>query len=218
MWDRAPLSKKFCFRNWNLDSAMEELDQTVSEDPVRVKSAIQALQQIETNILQNGDDVKVTNTKALSFLEPSKATEIKKKRPRKPKKFGCRFCDAMFCSTHAVINHERTHTGEKPFACNFCGAHFAQRSHLKTHVKSHTGSVTFNHIFFEKGVFWLLICIYFHFICRTIKIGELLNSVVAKIFFTPSTGSMWIIAHAEVFDSNLMESFQLLKLSCDILN
>ena len=154
MRDRAPLSKKFCFRNSNLDSAMEELDQTVSEDPDRVKSAIQVqLQQIETTIVQNGDDVKVRTTKELSFSEPSKATKIKKKRPRKPKKFGCRFCDAMFCSTHAVINHERTHTGEKPFACNFCGAHFSQRSHLKTHVKSHTGSVIYVQPFFSKKEF-----------------------------------------------------------------
>ena len=37
-----------------------------------------------------------------------------------------------------LLNHERSHTGEKPFKCTSCYEVFSDKSNLKEHVKTHT--------------------------------------------------------------------------------
>lgn len=44
-----------------------------------------------------------------------------------------------FRERSSLINHQRTHTGEKPHGCIQCGESLSQKSHLLSHQMTHTG-------------------------------------------------------------------------------
>lgn len=50
-------------------------------------------------------------------------------------------CDKHFSRRFTVMQHYRTHTGEKPYVCAFpgCDARFTQLSNLRQHERYHTG-------------------------------------------------------------------------------
>ncbi|XP_017517700.3 histone-lysine N-methyltransferase PRDM7 [Manis javanica] len=55
------------------------------------------------------------------------------------KPYVCRECGRGFTQTSILIGHERTHTGEKPYVCRECGRGFTQTSILIRHERTHTG-------------------------------------------------------------------------------
>ncbi|KAG0427623.1 hypothetical protein HPB47_025348 [Ixodes persulcatus] len=54
-------------------------------------------------------------------------------------RFKCRFCTYSSKHKWVLIQHVRTHTGERPFQCEYCLKTFTQRTNLKTHLRFHTG-------------------------------------------------------------------------------
>ncbi len=53
------------------------------------------------------------------------------------KRFQCDTCKKQFGFKKDLINHLRTHTGDRPFTCDICGKDFAHDSSLKLHKKTH---------------------------------------------------------------------------------
>ncbi|XP_048003055.1 zinc finger protein 33A-like [Leguminivora glycinivorella] len=47
----------------------------------------------------------------------------------------CNICGRGFAANRTLVNHIRTHSGERPFACEFCGAKFTQKHAMLSHVK-----------------------------------------------------------------------------------
>lgn len=48
--------------------------------------------------------------------------------------YGCPLCSVTMNHRHNMINHIRTHTGEKPFQCSYCEYRASQKSTLIKHV------------------------------------------------------------------------------------
>jgi len=54
-------------------------------------------------------------------------------------KHTCSFCGKGFLEEFALIEHIRSHTGEKPLKCSECGKGFPRKSGLRIHMRIHTG-------------------------------------------------------------------------------
>lgn len=53
------------------------------------------------------------------------------------KPFKCSMCPMAFALSSTMVKHLRTHTGEKPFKCSMCPKRFARQDHRALHMKTH---------------------------------------------------------------------------------
>ncbi|KAI8981089.1 hypothetical protein BDB01DRAFT_761954 [Pilobolus umbonatus] len=60
-------------------------------------------------------------------------------KPLNEPRLQCKFCDKTFKKACKTIDHERTHTGERPFVCDYpdCDKSYRRSSHLLVHQKAH---------------------------------------------------------------------------------
>ena len=57
--------------------------------------------------------------------------------------YTCYVCGRVLHCNAALINHFRTHTGERPYKCEVCDKTYTREYHLTEHKRTHTGE---NHI------------------------------------------------------------------------
>lgn len=55
------------------------------------------------------------------------------------KKHVCEYCSKEFPFRSYLVQHIKTHTGERPFLCSTCGKGFQQSGQLVYHIRTHTG-------------------------------------------------------------------------------
>jgi len=67
------------------------------------------------------------------------AIHVQSKHKLKIQKHQCRYCDFKTHARNVIIEHERTHTGEKPEICQWCGKGFNAKKTLRNHERLHTG-------------------------------------------------------------------------------
>ncbi|KAF9418157.1 hypothetical protein HW555_004967 [Spodoptera exigua] len=54
---------------------------------------------------------------------------------KKEKNKLCNICGRGFAANRTLLNHMRTHSGERPYECEYCSSKFTQRTSMLSHVK-----------------------------------------------------------------------------------
>ena len=63
----------------------------------------------------------------------------------------CKFCSSRFSRKTNLLEHIRTHTGEKPYSCEFCPMRFLRGAQLRIHQRIHMGETPHKCLDCEKS-------------------------------------------------------------------
>ncbi|XP_071445658.1 zinc finger protein 883-like [Hetaerina americana] len=85
-----------------------------------------------------GEDVSITGRDGVVTLaDMVDASGLLMTPGDEGKPFGCGICSKRFARSNKLVQHIRTHTGERPFVCEICGRAFNRKDKLSLHRKTH---------------------------------------------------------------------------------
>lgn len=76
-------------------------------------------------------------TSSSTFTKSSPKNKKPSKTPKNKRIFKCDHCGKCLSSTHYLMLHIRTHTGESPHECQECKCKFKTPTYLKQHMVTH---------------------------------------------------------------------------------
>ncbi|CAK1553194.1 unnamed protein product [Leptosia nina] len=94
------------------------------------------------HVRQSKHYCSICNKHFISGFSLRTHTKFVHEKTVKPKDKICDVCGRGFHTNRTLINHTRTHTGERPYKCSFCPAAFAQSYARKTHERSQHKNMT----------------------------------------------------------------------------
>nr|XP_027216401.1 zinc finger protein 888-like [Penaeus vannamei] len=94
------------------------------------------------HIAQHSSDKKFECQKCSKSFSTSSALYCHNKQVHEKHNYRhpCSMCDKVFICKAKLVEHIRTHTGEKPYTCSECNVAFAAKATYKTHMKLIHGS------------------------------------------------------------------------------
>lgn len=130
------------------DELLDHLQVHVTDDLVNDDDGDDICDSADENDAHLGDGLTMKSTAAASFactVCPATFAAVRQFRLHKrqhyasaQKTFVCAFCDKRFKSNNMLLEHENTHTGERPFKCSECPKDFTSKYTLNFHQKIHT--------------------------------------------------------------------------------
>ncbi|CAI2381578.1 unnamed protein product [Moneuplotes crassus] len=88
--------------------------------------------------LQKGSKIEdLTKSNGISF---EAEVSYNKKTGRSRRSLICNYpgCGMKFTKSWNLLDHSRSHTGERPYACTLCNLRFTQKGNLNKHMKVHS--------------------------------------------------------------------------------
>lgn len=89
-------------------------------------------------VIMQGEGSTAEGQEVVEGTEGSKTITYTVRKGNKPV-YLCTVCPYSTGRKSHLIEHERSHTGEKPFKCNYCDYASSRMCHLKDHERIHTG-------------------------------------------------------------------------------
>lgn len=95
--------------------------------------------EVGNSTVDNSKDPKESRKKKAEQYGHEVVKRVNNQTGRKFQILKCTFpgCGAEFSKSWNLVDHARSHTGERPFACDLCPMKFTQKGNLNKHRKLH---------------------------------------------------------------------------------